>query len=231
MVSKKIYEKPINEFINLVKQESKIKWVKILNFSFQVFPNVFSPCYSSDTVWFAEKILPFVKNKKFLEIGSGTGVIACLASIHGASRVFATDINPSAIENIFSNAKLHSLDIQIKKGSVFEPIPVEEKFDVIFWNHPFYCDDNDRSEKDILAASVYDMEYKNLKKFFRKGKDHLNKNGLLILGSSNVARINLIKKMAKDYGYKMSLFEKTIVPVFQDQKPKMDLRIYVFESA
>lgn len=229
MVSKKYWEKSIAEFVELVKQVKEKKAIEILGVSFQVLPGVFSPVYSSDTAWFAEKIVPLTKNKKFLEIGSGTGVIACLASINGASKVMATDINPEAIENILSNVRLHSLNISVKEGSVFDPITERDLFDIIFWNHPFYCTDKKFSEKDMLDVSVYDTEYQSLKKFFHQGKNYLMKNGQLILGTSNVARVNLIKRMAQEEGYEISLLEKVEVPIYKDKKVKMDLRIYAFK--
>jgi len=228
MVTKKYWKNPILEFITLVKQEKEKKLVKILGASFDVFPEVFSPIYSSDTAWFAEKIIPLIQRKKFLEIGTGAGVIACLAAIHGATNVIATDINPQAINNLLSNAKLHSLSIDARIGSVFDPILSNELFDVIFWNHPFYYLDEKINDNDVISLSVYDTEYQSLRKFFLHGKEHLEKNGRLILGTSNVARINLIKKLAKEERYSMCLLEKTEVPVYKERKIKMDLRMYSF---
>lgn len=228
MVSKKYWEKPIAEFVRLIKQVKEKKSVEILGVFFQVLPGVFSPFYSSDTTWFAEKIIPLIKGKKFLEIGAGSGVIACLASINGAALVSATDINPQAVENIHTNAELHSLSISVKEGSVFDPIPKGELFDVIFWNHPFYCAKMNSLKKDMISASVYDEGYLALKKFFQQGKNYLAKGGQLILGTSNVARVNLIKKMAREEGYEISLLEKVEVPVFKGKKVKMDLRTYSF---
>ena len=230
MVSKKYWKAPIAEFISLVKQEKEKKIVKILGTSFFVLPEVFSPIYSSDTAWFAEKIIPLINKKKFLEIGSGAGVIACLAALHGAINVIATDINPHAINNILSNAKLHSLQIEARIGSVFDPILKDEVFDVIFWNHPFYYLDENLNENDLVSFSVYDTEYQYLKDFFLNGKKHLEKDGQLILGTSNVARINLIKKLAKEEGYSMCLLEKTEVPIYKEMKIKMDLRVYSFKT-
>lgn len=138
MVAKKHWKKSICEFVELVKQVKKNETVKVLGVSFLVYPGVFSPIYSSDTAWFAEKIVPFTKNKTFLEIGSGAGIIACLAANFGASNVVATDINPQAVKNTISNSKLHSLNISVREGSVFDPIDNDEKFDIIFWNHPFF---------------------------------------------------------------------------------------------
>lgn len=229
MVSKKYWQRSIIEFINLVKQGKEKKLVNVLGTSFEVFPEVFSPIYSSDTAWFAEQIIPLIPKKKFLEIGSGSGVVACLAAIHGAINVVATDINPHAINNVLSNAKLHSLPIETRLGSVFDPISNDELFHVIFWNHPFYYLNEKIKDNDPLSLSVYDTEYQSLRKFFCNGKAHLEKDGQLILGTSNVARINLIKILAKEEGYKMCLLEKTEVPVHKEKKIKMDLRLYSFK--
>lgn len=222
--------KAIVEFVGLIKKEKESKIVKVLGTSFNVFPEVFSPVYSSDTSWFAEKIIPLIQKKTFLEIGSGAGVVACLAAMHGAINVIATDINPHAINNILSNAQLHSLLIDTRLGSVFDPIADNEVFDVIFWNHPFYYLDRNVDENDAVCLSVYDVEYQFLKKYFFYGKEHLSRDGQLILGTSNVARINVIKRLAKEAGYSMCLLEKTQVPVFKERKIKMDLRLYSFKS-
>lgn len=229
MVSKKYWKKSMAEFVDLVKQEKKKKLVKVLNTTFEVFPEVFSPIYSSDTAWFAEKMIALIQKKKFLEIGSGVGVIACLAALHGAASVVATDINPHAINNIMANAKLHSLEISTRVGSIFDPISNNELFDIVFWNHPFYYLEEEIDDSDMLSLSVYDTEYRFLKNFFKEGKKHLKKGGNLILGTSNVARINLIKKFAKDEGYNACLLDKTVLPVFKKKKIKMDLRLYSFK--
>lgn len=227
MVSKEYWKKSIVEFTNLVKQEKEKKFVTVLNTSFEVFPNVFSPVYSSDTTWFAEKILPLVRKKRFLEIGSG--VIACLAALHGAESVVATDINPDAVKNVIVNAALHSVPIAIRTGNVFDPISSDELFDVIFWNHPFFHLEEKINKDDLISLSVYDTQYQALRNFFHKGQIHLKKDGQLILGTSNIARINLIKKIGRGEGYSICLLEKTQVPIYKDKKVKMDLRLYSFK--
>ncbi len=228
MVSKRRWKKSIDDFVDLVKKVKENRSVVMHGIKFDVFPNVFSPVYSSDTIWFAGEIIPLVKDRSFLEIGAGTGVIACLAAIHGAKEVTATDINQDAINNIRHNAKLHSLKITVKKGDVFHPIKKNKDFDLIFWNHPFYLSSQRDIGRDVLLRSVYDAQYKSLAKFFRQGKKHLKSDGKLLLGTSNVAKINLIKKMARECGYRYSLLAKTYVSVYQGGKVKMDLRIYEF---
>jgi hypothetical protein len=70
-----------------------------------------------------------------------------------------------------------------------------------------------------------------LKNFFLNGKQHLEKGGQLILGTSNIARIKLIKKFAKEAGFRIYLLEKTEAPVHKNNKTKMDLRLYSFKPS
>lgn len=229
MVSKKFWENKINQFVDTMRLAKSLERTHICAVPFQILPNVFSPVYSSDTGWFAEKIAPLTKGKRFLEIGVGSGVISCLAALNGSSKVVATDINPEAIKNTLLNAKNLSVTISARLGSVFDPITPDELFDVIFWNHPFHCSSEDKNSGDMLLASVFDTNYRFLEIYFREGRTHLAKDGILLLGSSNVARIRLIKELAETYRYKQVHFEKHHVPVYQGEKVKMDLRIYGFK--
>ena len=231
MPSKKYWKKLSIDFLHEFKKTKTEEIVHIGKYSFVALPDVFSPVCSSDTRWFAEKIVPITQNLHFLEIGTGTGIIACLASLNGASKVVATDINPQAIKNTALNQKLLNLNFSIRTGSVFDPIKDDELFDIIFWNHPFNFTDDIANVNEALNLSVFDLNYESLKTFFRDGKKHLTPNGKLILGTSNIAKLQLIKQTAKNEGYEFTLLEKTIVPAYKDRKVKMDLRIYSFKTS
>ncbi|MFH1978426.1 MAG: methyltransferase [Candidatus Aenigmatarchaeota archaeon] len=85
-----------------IKSEKKPYTIKILGKELTVLPNVFSPKYFTDSKYFAEEIPKIVKNKKLLEIGTGTGVVSIFCALSGAN-VTATDINPAAIKNCKMN--------------------------------------------------------------------------------------------------------------------------------
>lgn len=230
MVSKKHWDKVTTGLATIMKNITERETIEMCGVSFSVLPGVFSPIYSSDTDWFAKQIIPLIKNKNFLEIGAGTGVISCLAGLNGATHVVATDINPKATENTRLNAKLHSLNISIREGSLFDPIKEEETFDIIFWNHPFNYTDENLQQNDPIVRSLFDTNYQFLKGFFHQAKKHLSERGRLILGSSNMARVQLIKKMAKDEGYQLIELIKESVPAYKGRKIQMDLRIYIFRQ-
>ncbi len=228
MVAKQYWKQLSKNFLTLHREIARVESIEIQGYSFEIFPGVFSPAISSDTLWFSQKLLPIVKGKSLLEIGTGTGVIACLAKLGGASRVVATDINPNAVKNAIHNVKKHGLDISVLQGDMYFSIGREEKFDVIFWNHPFNYTENKTDQQDDLAVSVFDLHYASLKKFFCDGKDFLNPGGLLLLGTGSIARIKKIKKISANAGFTAKLVCKQVVDVSQFHKTKMDIRLYIF---
>ncbi|MCF8253250.1 MAG: 50S ribosomal protein L11 methyltransferase [Bacteroidia bacterium] len=71
-----------------------------------------------------------MENLEVFDYGSGTGILAILASKLGAKTIFANDIDPWAAENIFENAELNQIenisfiqgDIQAAKSQTFDLI-------------------------------------------------------------------------------------------------------------
>lgn len=57
-----------------------------------------------------------LKDKKVIDMGTGTGILAILASMRGASEVIGIEIDPGACENAQDNVKLNHRDIEIIEG-------------------------------------------------------------------------------------------------------------------
>ena len=70
-----------------------------------------------------------------LDLGTGCGVQALHLSQH-SGEVVATDVNPRALAMALLTASLNGLDIDVREGSLFEPVG-GEKFDLIATNPPF----------------------------------------------------------------------------------------------
>jgi methylase of polypeptide subunit release factors len=74
--------------------------------------------------------------RSFLDLGTGCGVEALLASPH-AERVLATDVSPRAINFAAFNAQLNlATNIEHRVGSWFEPV-ADERFETIVCNPPY----------------------------------------------------------------------------------------------
>jgi len=63
----------------------------ILGKNIPVLPGVFSAKYP-DAMWFAKTIPPMVGNRSFLEIGTGTGMVALFVGQRGSKKIVTTDI-------------------------------------------------------------------------------------------------------------------------------------------
>lgn len=69
-----------------------------------------------------------------LDLGTGCGVQSLHLSTH-AERIVATDVNPRCLELAGLTAELNGLDIDLRDGSLYEPVP--ERVDLIVTNPPY----------------------------------------------------------------------------------------------
>ncbi|MGO4956791.1 DUF7059 domain-containing protein [Luteococcus sp. Sow4_B9] len=70
-----------------------------------------------------------------LDLGTGCGVQSLHLARH-ADHVVATDINPRALELAALTAALNQVDVDIRDGSLYEPV-AGERFDLIVTNPPY----------------------------------------------------------------------------------------------
>jgi len=61
--------------------------------------------------------------KKVLDAGCGTGILAILAAMKGAAHVLAVDIDAWAVENTTENCELNKVVVHVMKGTVPETNP------------------------------------------------------------------------------------------------------------
>lgn len=75
------------------------------------------------------------KNKRVLDMGCGTAILAILASMRGASDVIAIDIDKWAYDNAMENLKLNNIDnVSIEIGGANLLESREEVYDIILAN-------------------------------------------------------------------------------------------------
>ncbi|MEO8128153.1 MAG: methyltransferase [Bryobacteraceae bacterium] len=111
-----------------------------------VWPDVLNPVVFRSGELFARAIAsePFAappagsEDPRALDMGTGSGVCAVFAARRGY-RVTAVDINPEAVRCAQINVLLNRLEdsVEVFHGDLFEPL-VGRRFDVIFFNPPFY---------------------------------------------------------------------------------------------
>jgi ribosomal protein L11 methyltransferase len=75
-----------------------------------------------------------LKNKRVLDMGCGTGILAILAKMLGAAQVLGIDIDEWSVENAIENCAANGYpDILVKKGGV-DLLEHESLFDIILAN-------------------------------------------------------------------------------------------------
>lgn len=208
-----------------IRENDKIRIVTMCGIELVLLPFVFSPHHLRVSEWMSEKVSEIVRKKSLLEIGTGTGVTALACAKNGAS-VVAVDINSWAVKNAKMNSLLNESEIDVRKSDVYSSIKKSEKFDVIFWNHPF--DDKKREKIDDLGKSIFDPEYKATEKYISGAKKYLRRGGRLLLGTGMSANFDRLREIAKKYRYEMVELSRTTIPPRNKIKVPYDIMIIEF---
>lgn len=180
-----------------------------------LLPGVFAPTYCVSTGFFTES-LPFPVGGSFLEVGCGAGVTAVSAAAKRCARVVATDISEAAVENTRLNAARHGLSdrIELYRGDMFDGLGPEDRFDLIFWNSPFIdpgTDDGPSARpvhddmREQLRQAVFDPGYRAHRRYFTEAGARLTAGGRLLLGFSSLGDHDMLRRLAADAGYRISV--------------------------
>lgn len=178
-----------NPYLERVRSHKEPYTTEILGKEIIVYPNVMSPKYDWSPRFHIEN-MPNTKDKEFLEIGCGSGILSLFAAFQGAKRITAVDINPNAIENTKVNFQKYNFkNFNVFESDVFEK--VHGKFDTINFAAPYHGSE----PKDILEYGVSDPEYRALKSFLGNARKFLKKDGQIILGFSNTGDLELLNTL------------------------------------
>ncbi len=158
----------------------------------QVHPGVFPPHLTFSTKILLDFIKDIeLKNKTFLELGCGSGIISLYAAKKNAI-VTATDINETALEYLKKNAHKNNLFVTVQYSDLFENI-VNTSFDYIIINPPYYP----KKPKNILEQAWFCGEnFEYFQKLFFQLNNIYCPNIIMIL--SEDCNINHIRMMANE---------------------------------
>lgn len=74
------------------------------------------------------------KDKKVLDVGSGTGILSIMAAKLGASSVGATDIDDWCIENSIKNFELNGITPAFVEKGVIRALNLKDQYDIVLAN-------------------------------------------------------------------------------------------------
>ncbi len=174
---------------------------------FVLYKNVFSPSFFKGSSVYIQH-LPLKEGQSMLDMGCGCGVIGLTAlQKYKLSHVLCSDINGYAVRNARRNVQLQNLEdkVEVVQSDVFSNIDKDKKFDLIFWNAPYF--DGEKANGSVLYKSMYDKGYKNIKKFITEGQAHLNKDGKIMLGfSSSNFSLEWARRLINEIGYDFKIY-------------------------
>jgi len=149
-------------------------------------PDVFAP--RSDSWLLADAVAddPAVRGGSVLDLCTGSGVVAIAAALAGG-RVTAVDVSPQALDNVLVNARNVGATVQVRCGSLFEPVG-SERFDVIVSNPPYVpsVDDTLPSDGPERAWSAGRSGRLVLDEIIAGALDHLTPSGVLLIVHSSL---------------------------------------------
>ncbi len=119
----------------------------------------------------AEMLTIDFKDKKVMDAGTGTGVLAILAKKQGAASVLAFDIDEWCVENTLENATINGVDVKATKASI-EDINIKEEFEVVLANinknillhqMKYYKKVLCKKERTLLLSGFYKLDLEDIK--------------------------------------------------------------------
>ncbi|UCE91695.1 MAG: methyltransferase [Methanobacteriota archaeon] len=165
-------------------------------------PEVYNP---SDDSYLLLKVVDVREGERFLEMGSGSGLIAIHAARAGAD-VVAADISPHAVECTRRNALRNGVKVEAVRSDLFESIP--QSFDVIAFNPPYLAEEKEPKSwierswsggsggTDVSAA------------FLEQAPRHLAPNGRVYVILSSLGGLRSLLRTARELYTSTMLEEK-----------------------
>ncbi len=188
------------------------RWEAIEDFSepIAILPTVFwEPL---DTVSLRKLIREqkITRNKRVLEIGTGSGLIALCSLQAEATSVVATDVNVNAIECAAFNAnrmgfsdRLTLRKVEPGNQDAYVSLAKDERFDLIISNPPW----EDGVPKKIDEFALYDTNFALLDSLLTKAPDHLLPNGEVYLAYGCKTAIYRMIEWAKQHRWKHEVLD------------------------
>ncbi|MDD5331537.1 MAG: tRNA (adenine(22)-N(1))-methyltransferase TrmK [Candidatus Nanoarchaeia archaeon] len=191
-------------------------WVEFEGLKLKILPEVF---YYFDSEFLA-KNLDISRNAVVLDMGTGSGILAIVAS-KNAKKVIAADILDRAVECARLNVKRLGLEnkIEVIKSNLFENI--NGKFDIIIFNIPF---NPEKEAKDLLEIATFDKDARLLQRFFKEVGNYLKEGGKIILAYASFGRLDILNECIKKQGFRHKI--KTTLRIKNNLN---DATFYIYE--
>lgn len=155
--------------------------------------------------------------KKVLDIGTGSGCIACMIVKLTDAQVIGVDVSTNALQTALDNSSRLGLFNKaiFRKSDIFSNVKNDEKFDMIVSNPPYIpFSQKETLQKEVqfepqsaLFARNEGLEF--YEKIIRGAKPFLNKGGYLMF-ELGIGQAQAVKKLMEENNYKDIEIEKDL---------------------
>lgn len=197
--AKRLIKKILFRFMYPVSQWylSKERNYTYRNIQLKVMPGVFHPGLFFSTKILLEYLETIeLRNKTFLELGAGTGLISIFAARDGA-QITSLDISSVATKNIKINAANNNVELDVIQSDLFDKIS-RHSFDVVVINPPYFPGDP-KNEKEYAWFCGSDFQF--FSKLFGQLGNYIDENSKVIMILSEDSDIDRIKNMAQNSNF------------------------------
>src|SRR3989304_2616173 len=196
-----------------------------IEFSLELWPEeVFVPTTVSDIM--AKNIGTLPEKAVVIYMGCGSGILSVLAAKMGASKIYAVDVMPKAVELTKRNAERNGVADRVEAscGPLFEPLK-EIKADLILIDvsgiaaklarhTPWYPAAIATASEDGSEPTVSAL---------KQGRDHLRPGGRLIFPFGSLANEKKIMEVAREiFNNNLRSLSEKLLPINQQLKAAFD---------
>jgi len=160
-----------------------------------------------DSFLLAEELVKItVKGYEVLDIGTGSGILAIIASKKGAN-VVATDVHEESVKCARQNALINNVKLDVRVGDLFKKIGNDELFDVIISNPTSLPTPSNEQHDEYIMRTVdagpdgrkfLDLLINQMPLFLKKG-------GYFLIQHSNFSNIEKTVNMLKELGFEVEV--------------------------
>ena len=171
-----------------------------------VLPTVFHPRFFGSSRVLADYVRMLdLSGKRFLDLGTGSGIIGLAASRSGA-RVTAVDVNPRAVECARRNAGHAGVAMVCSASDLFSALP-GERFDIVAWNPPFFP----RAARSPAEFALFaGDDYAAIRRFNAEVREHLAPDGRIFLVLSRDLDLAAWRAICNEAGFQLTTrFERS----------------------
>lgn len=182
---------------------------------YKVTPDVLIP--RDETELLVRKAIEIIKENSFediLDIGTGSGCIACTIAKNTNATVLGVDISSDALRIALDNVTRLGINNRaiFRKSDLFEKIREGESFDLIISNPPYIPYGTELSDEVLHEPTLALFAEENGLEFYRKiietAPQYLNPEGYLMF-ELGIDEANYVKKMM-DSSFKNISIEKDL---------------------